>query len=1020
MLNRPTHELNRNPLRPDELPPSEGMSLRYRVSTGWWSERYWFFFFLSCSLFSVPVVLGAQIAASYLHSTFALALGSLLLTAGALHDLTERPWYYEFNPVGWTGKTVMLFSAVGLWFAFRLFSDASAMPATQLVLFAAAIATNAFLADRIATHYVAWAAADPRVSDQTRERIETAWRRRFHEPGLLCSPSLKNTPLAALGDYQAGIALLLLAFLLAVAILVPYGGSPFFGLLVVCLTLVLFTAVAALWVAFGHPRPWRACSRCLRAIASWASYDAYDSAAAGVFKSPVGRCAHNRKLASACVALLSLSILPFAAYFPIVPLLDNYEAWLSASQQRLFSDKKQADPPPDFSAVSPTEERYLHTLPPLKQRTYLENLESQKKVAYQAAKTESHYRQFAYSPHAWLLAALRGATHAETRFAAGLLVGLLASVFAPAALFFAIFLLIAGRITMLIDTYLQPDIERFNRDSLSSTDEPRSDWDAYVERLQSSTYVTTSNGKPVYERDHLWLGVNAEYGYPILLDRHILHEHGHILGDSGSGKTALALAPMIAQLTRLSGRLKNDQKCPIDQQISLVIIDLKGDRSLFHGAKIEAKRAGLPFKWFTNVREHATYSFNPFTQPHIKDLTVSQRTEVLIQALGLQYGEFYGAGYFSSVNQTVLRRYLKAYQAEVHSFDDLNQKTQSPALYQATFEDTGIRKARKDDWREAGHLLTRIDALAAVSAINVSPTTVHRGYVPPVVLDDQIDMGDVLRRPQVVYFYLSSITETVAVQGIAKLALYALLTAADRFEPGTFCRAYVFIDEFQQIVANNLELVLRQARSKNMACILANQNLTDLQTPGSNLMHTVEANTAFKQMFRASSEFQRDHLVRSSGETIYHMVGHSESQDSSGRSSVSESVSEQLGPRFRINDVIQTSYADTESLVHISKGSGFTRYGGQMFALRSSFHIGQEEYTRRNHAPWPEAGAIPGTFVAAELDATSARAEANRDPAPQPEAAGVAAPPAGPAESPAPADRTLFDAIEAFKKGTAK
>jgi len=1018
-LNRPTYERNRDPLRADELPPLTGMAFRYRVTTGSWYERYWILFFLTCSLFSVPVVLAAQIASHYLASPFWLAVVSLVLTLYACFQLTERPWYYEFDPLGWTSKAVLVASAIGVWFAVRLFGEASATPATQLVLFGLAVTMSVFLIDRVATHYVAWAAADPRVTTETRQRIENAWRKRFQDPSLLCSPVLERTPLAPLGDYHASIALLVIALLLATALVLPYAASPSFGLLFVCSAFILLLLFALPWVAFGYSKPWRAFPRCLRAIASWISYDAYDSPAAGVFKSPAGRCADNRKLATVATLLLALSILPLAAYFPFVPLFDDLNPWLEAADARMFWEIKDPNAAPDFHALTPAEEQYQRRLSTSERRSYLETLRRSKQVAFEAAQHHQRYAQFAYRPHAWLLAAFRGTMRMEARFLFGLFVGLLACVFAPAALFLTLYLLVAGRATSLIDCQLQADIDRFPQPHVGSHEDVPSGWDAYVERLQSSTYVTTSNGKSIYERDHLWLGLNAEFGYPILLDRHILHEHAHILGDSGSGKTALALAPMIAQLTRLSGRFKNDPKIPIDQQISLVIIDLKGDRALFHGARLEAQRAGLPFKWFTNVRENATFGFNPFTQPHIRRLTVAQRSEILIQALGLQYGEFYGAGYFSSVNQTVLRRYLKKYQAEIDSFEDLNAKTQSPALYQATFPDKEIRKARRDDWREAGHLLTRIDALASVTAINVAPRTVQQGYLPREVLVNQIDMGDVLQTPQVVYFYLSSITETVAVQGIAKLALYALLTAADRFEPGTSCRAYVFIDEFQQIVGNNLELVLRQARSKNMACILANQNITDLQTPDGNLMHTVEANTAFKQAFRASSQFQRERLRDSSGHTIYHFQSWGASVDSSGGTSLSTSASEVWGPRFTLNDVIQTSYADTDSLVHISKGSGFTRFGGQMFALRSTFHISPEEYARRTRMPWPNDDPPPGTFAASEVDAARARTEANQEPAPQlpPEPPQVALP--SPGARPDAAELSLFEALQAFKKGTA-
>ena len=1009
-----TYEVNRNPLRVDELPPKEDMALRYRIPVNPNRDHHWPFVLFAYAFLSLPLVIVIAVGSSYLVSGFWLALLSLLLAVAACGALAHHLGD-ETTLAAWRARLTFLGAIILIWVAARFLGDVSATPATQLLLLATAIAGSAFLADRMCTHYVAWMVADPRLSDGARIRFHAMWKDRFTHP-VLCSPTFRYTFIARVGDYPASFGLLLAAFVLSTILALPFARLPNFGLAFVLLLAATLAILTVAWLLLGQNNPRSSFLRSCRALATWLFYDPDDSPAPGVFKSSVGRAVERRRLTAAAVFLLSLAILPFAAYFPIVPNLDDQTQWLSAAQRPFFWEENLPPQPPNFDALTPREETYLQKLPRSERESYVESLRLRKQQAYESAQAQADYVRFANTPHAWVMAAIRGTFRAESRFVVALLCGLVASLFVPPALFLALFVLTTSRTLTLLHDELDRELgasHQHRRANIST------DWDAYVHQLQASPLVVRSNGKPVRERDHLWLGVNAEYHYPVLLDRHILHEHGHILGDSGSGKTALALAPMIAQFARLSGRLKDDPNSAIDQQFSLVIIDLKGDRSLFHGAKIEAERAGLPFKWFTNIRDHATYGFNPLTQAHIRHLTVSQQSEILIQALGLQYGEFYGAGYFSSINQTVLRRYLKKYQAEIHSFEDLNSKTQSPALYQSTFDDSSMRKSRRDDWREAGHLLTRIDALASVPAINVTPQLVERGFLPTAVLDQQIDMGDVLRRPQVVYFYLSSITETAAVQGIAKLALYALLTAADRFEPGSYCRAYVFIDEFQQIVANNLELVLRQARSKNISCILANQNLTDLETPDGNLMHTVEANTAFKQVFRATSLEQRDYLKRSSGVTMYHLASNSTGVSFGGGGgenySFSTSTSETPGYRFQENDVIGASYADTDSLVHISKGSGFTRYGGYLFGLRSTFHIPAEEYQRRSQDPWPETDDHPGTLKAVDLDANRSRAESNQPFTRPPAAPQPFAPPV--VTKPAPDQQTLFEALEAFKKG---
>jgi hypothetical protein len=59
--------------------------------------------------------------------------------------------------------------------------------------------------------------------------------------------------------------------------------------------------------------------------------------------------------------------------------------------------------------------------------------------------------------------------------------------------------------------------------------------------------------------------------------------------------------------------------------------------------------------------------------------------------------------------------------------------------------------------------------------------------------------------------------------------------------------------------------------------------------------------------------------------------------------------------------VIRTSDNELYSIVHISRGRGFTQYGGFPFAMCSDYHITGDEYKRRSKAPWPDSE--PGTVT---------------------------------------------------------
>ncbi len=141
------------------------------------------------------------------------------------------------------------------------------------------------------------------------------------------------------------------------------------------------------------------------------------------------------------------------------------------------------------------------------------------------------------------------------------------------------------------------------------------DWpnifDAAVERLLNSP-------NPV-ERNSIFAGLAADGGYPLLVPTDVLLRHGLFLGDPGSNKTAKGLAPIAAQLIA-SG--KN----------SVSVLDLKGDLALFHGVRIEAERAGLPFKVFTNQAGWESNIFNPLNQTYIKKTSRAQQAQHMIAA----------------------------------------------------------------------------------------------------------------------------------------------------------------------------------------------------------------------------------------------------------------------------------------------------------------------------------------------------------------------------------------------------
>ena len=282
--------------------------------------------------------------------------------------------------------------------------------------------------------------------------------------------------------------------------------------------------------------------------------------------------------------------------------------------------------------------------------------------------------------------------------------------------------------------------------------------DRYTERMRRS--------KNKAERESLLVGFNPHHEYPIVLDTELLLEHMHITGATGSAKTSLGVIPLIQKMIR------NGEAC--------LILDLKGDDAMFHTAKLEAEQSGQEFKWFTNQTDHSTYVFNPFVQEHLKSLTVADVTGFFIASLNMHHGLDYGRAYFSIMARTYLQHALKRSLGMERAARGI-ASVQSPPKAIRSFADLyEVLKevaATNDEYKAASHLAYVIRNLADHPQLNLAagPSTdpEHQAAV-----DAAIHMPEVIAKKQVAYFYLSPTCDATSVAEMARLAIYAAISAA--------------------------------------------------------------------------------------------------------------------------------------------------------------------------------------------------------------------------------------------------
>lgn len=870
-------------------------------------------------------------------------------------------------------RTVAFHGAVILLITVGLVSD---NPVAAYLLFGLALYRLAIQADWYNHHAAMWMRANLFLPPEVRRTWYSVWRpmplwRRFvrgirHLRGgdpddmdALATPlpgkhkqMVRDQEIPERIRYEIGFVLLLPAYVAGFFVLLVIPEPLFAGLAAVVFLTLLLTAYATVTINDYRRTAdltWREVATCLStANVAWWQYRGHHKP--GVFKSPCGPLYAREWKSYVTHILLAGTVALLAAYYPLGPLVAGPTLWQNAAFE-LYQDKPRLDERA-IRGTLPIETRvYADQLPPGQADAYLNAVAGSKHAEQLARAKQAALAPLTASPEAWLVTSMRGGGILWLPF----ILSITACIVFPYFFTFLAVRALTGR--AIIHHYLGLE------DADSPYHEPMYPWDAIVRRLKES-----QNPK---EREHLWFGVNAQDDTPVLVPRELLIQHAHVLGGTGTGKTSMALTPLVAQL--------------IGHDCSVVILDLKGDDALFQTARLGAKNAKLPdgtprplpFKWFRSESGHSTYAFNPFLQGHMKSFVHLERMHIFTKAFGLEYGEGYGKSHFSRQHRDTLLALFKL-RPEVESFRELAAELATKDLHAKLLRETNTKSLD-----HASDLFGVIRELAEIDAINI---TSRSGL--PTVLSEAIDMAQIVKHPSVAYFRLPASISNASDREIGKFAFHALLTAAQRFRTGR--SIYFFIDEFQQLVSEDLEVLFEQARHFHIATILANHHQAQLAKAGPHVLKAVEETTAIAQVFSANDvEFRRT-LQELSGETIYLFATY----DSEG--AVSD-YREQVGTRHRSNDLMRMTARENECWFRGKYNRGYFNSDGQPFIMYAGYHIPRDEYKRRDATPWPTVADNPQTFA--------------MPLSPQPAPAPVVTPTKAPPTPPASPKTTALDTI---------
>ncbi len=362
-------------------------------------------------------------------------------------------------------------------------------------------------------------------------------------------------------------------------------------------------------------------------------------------------------------------------------------------------------------------------------------------------------------------------------------------------------------------------------------------------------------------------------------------------------------------------------------RISILYLDLKGDEAAFHGCRQLCAERGIPFDYFTTDRRKHSMTINPFLQPIWPGLDITERVQILMQALGIETGPGYGKGYFSDTVEYVADRFFRTY-PDIRSFREAGTILQDGKTF------TKIKVTQKN-FEHAGHLVAAINRLGNIEPLNAATS--------------DIQLINLYEQPRFFYAFMPVTLEPMSARVCARMFMHLHVATArlvdNRVSP---IQQYVVIDEAQEVISRNVGPLCKQARDRGISYVFSLQQLADLKQGSEDLTSAITGNCRVKIYLSAKDKVGRDEITQASGIRRDTYV-------SKGRDITEREVKE---TRITIDEIHRLNNDPNLAVLDVAPGSGYTQFTRPVF-IRTDFHITKEEFERLKAMPWPEAPTPP-------------------------------------------------------------
>lgn len=426
-------------------------------------------------------------------------------------------------------------------------------------------------------------------------------------------------------------------------------------------------------------------------------------------------------------------------------------------------------------------------------------------------------------------------------------------------------------------------------------------------------------------------------GEPCAISRDLLKNgHMHIRGRTRSGKSSLAITPLLAQLARPYAAYAPDGTVINDFKDAIFIFDLGGDLALFNFAKNLANQ-GRTFRFLSLEEDDAWHYFDPLQAATDESDRLIRIAILLQQAFSLDHGLVYGGSYYSQRNLIALLNVARAVADRIR-----RTKARTTIKEIADY----LEKQRVKD----------ADEIRMIFQFLLEYTQLQP---QDPLADNVINMGRALKNAEVIYFFCPTIGEAMTARQIAGLGLYTLINAAiervrllSREQRGKpLSHAWVFVDEFQELAGRSYANLLAQASKFGLSLIMANQTTTQLSTRDIGLAEIVRDNTFAKMYFTVTGEEDIKAIQSFSKESSRMLSSESESAaalsfDSAQRRGWQESIV----PTLRTDEILHTSSTDKHCFLILDDG---TRHR-EPIRLWTDYVLDAADFHTLKHTPPPK------------------------------------------------------------------